>query len=210
MIDLTSFGRVVSLSILASCVCFATAEAAEIYTNFPPDGSCAITFYGDIEQGDENLFDILTPDCRGGGVLFKSNGGHLLAGLRIGELIRQKGLETAVSYDATCASACALAWLGGTKRYMFMDSLIGFHAAYIADGGEARESGVANALVGAYLTNLGLSVETVIFATSAKPEQMNWLNYPSAKDIGIEAVLLTDADRAWIDSLDSTALSPTN
>lgn len=186
----------------------APVKAAEIFTNFPPDGSCAITFYGDIEKGDDALFDILTPDCRGGGVLLKSNGGNLLAGLKIGELIREKGLETAVSYDATCASACALAWLGGTKRYMFKESLIGFHAAYVSDGVEARESGVGNALVGAYLTRLGLSVETVIFATIAKPNEMNWLDYFAAKEVGIDAYLLYDADRAWIDSLDSTALTP--
>lgn len=128
--------------------------SAEIYTNFPPDGSCAITFYGEIVEGDDNLFDILTPDCLGGGVLFKSDGGHLLTGLRLGEMIRRKGLETAVSYDAQCASACALAWLGGTRRYMFRESRIGFHSAYVVDGEEARESSVGNALIGAYLTRL--------------------------------------------------------
>ena len=106
------------------------ADAAQVFANFGPGGNCAVTFKGEIKVGDENVFNALTPDCNGGGVLLKSDGGSLIAGLRIGELIREKGLETAVAFDARCASACALAWLGGTKRYMSTSSQIGFHAAY--------------------------------------------------------------------------------
>lgn len=182
------------------------AKSAAIYTNFAQDGSCAITFYGDIVKGDDNLFDVLTPDCKGGGVLLKSKRGALEAGLRLGELIRQKGLETAVAFDAQCASACALAWLGGIKRHMATSSRIGFHAAYVMKGDLAFESGVGNALIGVYLTSLGLPKKTVIYITSAKPEGMNWLDYRDAAMLGISAQLLTENDREWIEKLDSTAI----
>jgi hypothetical protein len=207
---LGSVVTVAQTAILTTWLSYLPAHSAEIMSSFGQDGSCALTFYGDIENGDENLFDVLSGSCAGGGVLYKSNGGDLFAGLRIGEMIRERGLETAVSYDATCASACALAWLGGTKRYMFAESKIGFHAAYIVEDSEAKESGLGNALVGAYLTRIGLSVETVVFATSAKPDEMNWLNYFDASGVGITANLLGDSDREWIDSLDQKSISKTH
>ncbi len=112
--------------------------------------------YGEIKLGDENIFDALTPDCNGGGVLLKSDGGSLAAGLRIGELIREKGLETAVAFDARCASACALAWLGGTKRYMSASSQIGFHAAYtVNDLGTPNESGLGSPKIRSDLRRVG-------------------------------------------------------
>ena len=90
---------------------------------------------------------------------------------------------------------------------MFEESLIGFHAAYVTENGEAQESGVGNAIIGAYLTKIGLSIDTVIFATSARPQEMNWLNYSTAQGVGISALLLTDTDRQWVDALDSSALT---
>jgi hypothetical protein len=182
-----------------------SAKAAKVYVNFGPNGSCAVTINGDIMLGDEIIFDILTPDCRGGGVLLKSDGGSLTAGLRIGELIRERGLETAVTFNARCASACALAWLGGTKRYMSTSSWIGFHAAYtVSDLGAANESGLGNALVGAYMTTLGLPKDAVIFAASARPNEMNWLTAEHALQLGINVVVLSKADYEWIEALDQS------
>ncbi len=40
------------------------------------------------------------------------------------------------------------------------------------DLGTADESGLGNALVGAYLTTLGLPESTVIFAASARPDEL--------------------------------------
>ena len=195
-----------ALIIVGSLLLSATpSKAAKVFANFGPDGSCAVTFYGEIKAGDENIFDALTPDCRGGGVILKSDGGSLAAGLRIGELIRQKGLETAVAFNARCASACALAWLGGTKRYMSTSSWIGFHAAYTLDDlGTANESGLGNALVGAYMTMLGLPKSAVVFVASARPNEMNWLTAAHALELGIKVVVLSKADYAWIEALDQS------
>jgi hypothetical protein len=199
-----SFLKVIGFAVLL-LLSKGSAEAANVYANFGPDGSCAVTFYGEIKLGDENIFNALTPDCRGGGVLLKSDGGSLAAGLRIGELIREKGLETAVAFDARCASACALAWLGGTKRYMSTSSWIGFHAAYtVSDLGAAAESGLGNALVGAYMTTLGLSKSAVVFAASARPNEMNWLTAERAAKLDINVVVLSKADYAWIEALDQS------
>src|ERR1700733_10871252 len=87
-------------------------------------------------------------------VSFSSDGGSLIAGLQIGEIIRLKNFSTLVPEGAQCASACALAWLGGTRRLMGSRAQVGFHAAY--DGQTRQVTSSGNALVGAYLNKIGL------------------------------------------------------
>ena len=98
-------------------------------------------------------------------VLLDSPGGSLLAGIRIGKFIRMKSWATAVAADTECASACAFAWLGGTKQFVYATSRIGFHAAYTTAGGRVAESGAGNALLAIYLNELGLSEEAAFYIT---------------------------------------------
>jgi hypothetical protein len=125
-------------------------------------------------------------------VVLNSIGGNLLAGIRIGNVIRLKGFATAVRDGQICASACAVAWLGGVVRYMGVDARIGFHAAFDRETGE--ETGVGNALVGSYLNRLGLSDEVVVYVTIASPNQIQWLTMPDALKLGIGVGALPDAN----------------
>jgi hypothetical protein len=65
---------------------------------------------------------------------------------------------------------------------------IGFHAAYNADTGQ--ETGVGNALVGAYLARIGLSDAAVVYITQAAPKSMTWLSVAEANKRGIGVVAL--------------------
>src|ERR1700733_2121874 len=70
-------------------------------------------------------------------ILRNSPGGDSPTGYRIGELIRQHGLRTAVS--GFCYSSCSRLFLGGRTRYFTDDyppdkTNIGFHGHYQADG----------------------------------------------------------------------------
>src|SRR5215211_9432284 len=86
--------------------------------------------------------------------------GGSLTGLRIGELIKAKGMSTFVPEDRKCGSVCALIWLAGTPRPIGEKNVrIGFHGAYIANG---EVTGPGNALVGSYLTKLGFSDAAII------------------------------------------------
>ena len=70
-------------------------------------------------------------------ILRNSPGGHPPTGFRVGEIIREKGLTTAVS--GYCYSSCSRMYLGGVKR-IFTDDFppgateIGFHGHYKKDG----------------------------------------------------------------------------
>lgn len=140
---------------------------------------------GEFQQavGDERLVT----------VLLEGPGGNLSAGVEIGNRIRLRGYRTAVAPNSMCASACAIAWLGGTPRHLDVSSRVGFHAAYTDDNGKLLESGVANALVGAYANRIGLTDRSIVFITSAGPSEMNWLQTNAAGAYGLDYT--TDASQ---------------
>jgi hypothetical protein len=75
-------------------------------------------------------------------ILRNSRGGNAPAGYRVGELIRVKGLRTAVS--GYCYSSCSRMFLGGKNRYFTDDyppehTNIGFHGHYDSNGRLAPE-----------------------------------------------------------------------
>jgi hypothetical protein len=85
--------------------------------------------------------------------------------------------DTLVLDNRTCASACALIWLAGHYRWAAPKAAIGFHAIYYGDG---NVSSGGNALVGAYLRDLGLSLKAIRYLTQAPPNGMEWLSIESA------------------------------
>ena len=80
-----------------------------------------------------------------------------------------------------CASACAT-WLGGSQRFMGQTAQIGFHAAYVSAGGQVTETGAGNAMLGAYLNELGISERAILYITSANPHSMTWLSLADAEE----------------------------
>jgi uncharacterized protein YraI len=146
-----------------------------------------ISVSGPFEAGDDKALARALLETQGTAVvLFKSPGGSLLAGLAMGRAIRLQGATTVVDDGATCASACGLAWLGGVRRMMGAGAKVGFHAAYyVDDQGRSIETGQGNALIGAYLNQLGLSEKAVLYITQAAPADMTWLTFDDADDLGI-------------------------
>lgn len=164
------------------------ALAADIARQpFDNGNGALITVSGPFEAGDDKALARALLETHGTAVvLFESPGGSLLAGLAMGRAIRLQGATTVVDEGATCASACGLAWLGGVRRMMGAGAKVGFHAAYyVDDQGRSIETGQGNALIGAYLNQLGLSEKAVLYITQAAPADMTWLTFDDADDLGI-------------------------
>lgn len=142
-----------------------------------------ISITGSLIRGDENKFIDAALRNPAAIVVLDSDGGDLTAGLEIGKAIHLKGFVTLVPEGGRCASACALAWLAGRVRGMSDHSLIGFHAAYLGGTGEVASAG--NAIVGSYLTQLGLPTSAIVYITSSKPSEMQWLTSEDADRYGI-------------------------
>ena len=167
-------------------------NAATISVTFPfsddPDRAL-VTVFGQIAFNDHEKFQrkvsSLSPKTV---VAFQSDGGSAVAAIEIGKLIRLRNFYTVVPDNVRCASACALAWLGGTIRFMGANSQIGFHAVSIR--GTGQETGAGNALVGHYLSQIGLAEVAALYITHEGPRSMTWLSLADAIKAGIDVAVL--------------------
>jgi hypothetical protein len=182
------------LAIVFSLLAAQAAQAASIEVRHLDAMAALVMVEGDLELGDIEIFRSKIASLSKATVSFRSDGGSLLAGIRIGMLIRVKGFTTVVPDAAQCASACAVAWLGGAHRFLGVGSKVGFHAAYVQKAGATTESGPGNAVLGAYLDQIGLPEDAIIYITQAAPNSMKWLNMEEAAQHGIEVALLPPPD----------------
>jgi hypothetical protein len=175
---------------IASILLVTTPAVAAVITvrEQTPDRPSVVVVEGSLAAFDEDQFAAKAASLSSAFVAFSSDGGSLVAGLRIGEAIRRKGFSTIVPDGRRCASACALAWLGGVERFIGTSGKISFHAAYDSASGE---SGVENAVVDAYLSKIGIPHEAVIYITQVAPNEMSWLNMSDAAQRGIKVTLLS-------------------
>jgi len=146
-----------------------------------------IEIRGRIVERDGLTFKMISDTIGSDGVVvLRSDGGTVAAALQIGAIARLKGWKTIVPDDALCVSSCALIWVAGTPRVVGKGARIGFHSAYTLENGKMVVSGSANALVGAYLRDMGLSPKAIAFATESRPESLRWLTWPEAHAVGLE------------------------
>jgi len=174
-----------ALTLSLACTAPTTAAEISIEANSTPS-SALIGIDGTLVPADVDQFRAKVAGIKKAAVIFRSNGGNLYAAIRIGKFIRAMNWITYVPADVTCASACALAWLGGTRRFADPTARIGFHAAGTNEGGQVTETSFGNALIGAYLNEIGMSEEAILYITSADPRSMRWLSAEEAARFGIE------------------------
>ena len=115
--------------------------------------------------------------------LMSSPGGDLNQAIIIGEIIRSRGLVTAVGVadpsghirPSYCASACVLAFAGGTTRVGVEGSMLGVHRfVALAPGPDpVAETQRTAGMVLNYLTRMGVS-SSVVEAMSATSD-VRWL-----------------------------------
>jgi len=149
----------------------------------------AIFITGDILDGDDARYGEFSRRFPRAVIYLESAGGSLVPAIEIGKLVRARHHATAVLDGSTCTSACALIWIAGTPRYLGQQGRLGFHASYADEGGRLVETGVGNAMVGYYLSQLDLSEDAAVFATIASPYEINWLTADNSgeADIPFEA-----------------------
>jgi hypothetical protein len=129
-------------------------------------------------------------------VAFSSLGGSVDQAIIIGEILRARGLKSAVAtFDAEgrmrpsyCASACVLAYAGGTVRIGVPGSAFGVHRFTSETPGRdavAETQRTAGMILG-YMTRMGVA-STVMEAMSAT-DDIRWLTPQQA----VEMKLVTD------------------
>jgi hypothetical protein len=97
------------------------------------NGTPIVLVTGGFQFGDEVEFRARTNSLSTAVVVLQSPGGSAVAGIRIGRAIRAKRFTTLIADEYS--SACAVAWLGGSRRLMTATAHIGFHGCPILPGG---------------------------------------------------------------------------
>ena len=149
-----------------------------------------VTLIGDIEQGDADKLRRIAASTAFDTLFLESDGGNLAEALEIGRIVSVSNARTVVINGSTCASSCALIWLAGSPRIAQAEARIGFHAGYVLEDDKPVPSGMGNAVVGRYLTQLGLSERAVMYATAASPDEMLWIDTSSPGSEGFSYEIL--------------------
>jgi len=117
-------------------------------------------------------------------VLMSSPGGSVDQAIIMGEIIRSRGLATAVGHiDAAgevkpsyCASACVLVYAGGKPRLGVTGSMLGVHRFVTAGGGEddpVAETQRTAGMILSYVTKMGIS--PAIVEAMSQTRDVRWL-----------------------------------
>lgn len=138
-----------------------------------PDGSTAPTeayFSGEITSTSATeVKQALERSRKKIGMLYlDSAGGDLIAGMELGDLVRQRGINTSIGKQSghygkplpgTCYSACVLTFSGGHFRIAEKGSRIGIHRFYrrYASSTDLDVGQVVSAAITSYLMRMGVS-----------------------------------------------------
>jgi len=117
-------------------------------------------------------------------ILVSSPGGDLGQALIMGEMIRSRGLQTAVGQleasgkvkPSYCASACVFVYAGGKSRLGVDGSVLGVHRFVTSGGGDdpVAETQRTTGMVLGYVTKMGVSPALV--EAMSQTREVRWLN----------------------------------
>lgn len=133
--------------------------------------------------------DCISPSGAKGSIIVMMNspGGYLEDGYGLGELFRVNRVSTLIAPGQTCASSCAIAFLGGIHRAVAGDGSLLFHSPY-KDTGMNIECSTKNAshrLKNYFSTMLGSMRGELLFdrAMSYCSLRTGWIINSDAADI---------------------------
>lgn len=137
-------------------------------------------------------------------IYFHSPGGNLLAGLKLGELIRKAGYNTGIGRslhldgaimdifdyeESFCASACAYAFLGGVTRSYGEKHRYGLHRFGGSDKLNSDGAQIVTSLIAAYIERMGAN-QAVLQLASITPFDGDILWVP--ENLGRELKVIFD------------------
>lgn len=144
----------------------------------------------DVERLDNLLSQI--PKRPNTAVYLSSPGGDLYEGMRLGSYFRERRIKTVVEGGRSCASACAIAFLGGTDnkgdpwRSSSTDSSLGFHAFRSVSqlDADATQRIVADIL--RYGKRVNAPIDLLIASFSTASSDIFWVSQRDICALGIK------------------------
>jgi len=197
-----SRGAIGSLHLLAGlCLLFAMHSAATALDfTVHANSSRTLTAYlaaGEVEMLDvERLDAILSKQPRRANtvVYLSSAGGNLYEGMRLGMFFRERRIKTVVEGGGLCASACAIAFLGGSDsegkpwRSSSTDSRLGFHAFRAVSDGKLGSDDVQRIVADIlrYGKRVNAPIELLIASFDTPSADVFWVSHRDICALGIK------------------------
>jgi hypothetical protein len=158
----------------------------------------AVLVTGEIRAGDANrLLDYIRslPPKNNIAVYLNSPGGNLYEGMKLGRMFMTERIKTVVEGGEMCASACAIAFLGGRDRQgvkwmsSTTNSRLGFHAFRNADGSKTSATDDTQRIVSDVLqygkdVDAATAILIKTFATSSG--SMYWFSEEELLQLGVK------------------------
>lgn len=155
------------------------------------DGTNIVIVSGEISSSDRlDEFVSLAASRKASMVVFDSPGGNIYGAMKLGRMIRALQLNTVQIRQMDCASACALAFVGGVRRSATPGS-IGVHRSSFAPSATmGREDAVAGvqevtADILSYLGEMGVSAKFLEFSLRYDSADMRYLSGAEMAELNV-------------------------
>jgi hypothetical protein len=186
-----SSGAVLGIA-LAACFGF-PATAAVIKSSVLKDGRVVLSVSGDIAEGDTVTFKAAVKTANDAGkfvssIRLDSQGGNLLEGVQLAEVVKFAKMATNVGQNATCASACFLIFAAGETKFANYTAQIGVHGASDETGRETTQSGAATVSMARIAKELGVPASIIGRMVVTPPNDMVWLSPTDLQSMGTTMV----------------------
>lgn len=184
-----------AILLLFTLSCELSAMEFSIHPNNSPNLN-AILAAGQIRSGDAQKLEqllISLPQKKNTAIYLASPGGSLMEGMDLGMMFRKHRVKTVVEGGEICASACAMAFLGGTDkngnpwRSSSDNSELGFHAFH--NNSRALTSDEVQEIVGVmliYAREVEAPLETLMAAFLTPSDDMYYLSESEICSLGIK------------------------
>lgn len=191
--------RLTLLAIAASIAWYGAAYADIIIERLPIENSSPILLLkGDFTQGDSP--DLLAKEVATSGakvITFNSDGGNVVMAMAYGRMIRSLGLSTLQLRSSQCASACALAFVGGATRQA-EPGAIGVHQSSFSPDTEIEgRTAVAavqalTAQIMTYLLEMDVDPKLLQLSLSVPSDDMRYLTASEMQNFGVTKGTLSE------------------
>lgn len=166
-------------------------------------------------QHDKDLTSFLETVRSSGAkvVAFDSPGGSTYAAMKLGRIIRAEGLSTLQIRRMECASACALAFLGGVERWAEPGSIGVHRSSFNPDLAMDREQAVASIQEGtadilAYLREMGVDQSLLEFALRYDQSDIRYLSASEMQSLRVTNLSEANVNQSEIEAAPQVDAAP--
>jgi len=174
----------VAFAWVAAACC--SASAADLTTTLYREKKTIVLLNGELADGDASrLRDIIKASITSGrsvsGIRLNSSGGSMLEGARLAAVIQNAKIATVVATGATCASACFIAFIAGSQKFVSATANVGAPGAADRFGQDA--AGETPAVV-RLVKELGLLDAIVEKMLTTRDDGVSWLTHDDLRAMG--------------------------